>query len=1058
MAKVVEEQEEIKTDHKPIMTKEEIKESYQKSIEEFQNALDLDTPKGIFEYLKAPGIVVVSVAVAYVIGRFRFSFLFLIPLVYAIFFKFKNRMEKFKTSLQVQVYNQVRREKVRNNFETVEWINYIISRFWTVAEPIVAEEVFRNINTFLYENCPNFLKSLRLTEFTLGSVSPKVTGILFFESLSEEVIQLDIELVFVPLEISKELFYFVKKDKKNQFNSNITLVAKMGTKGTDLGISLPISVKNLAFRGLARVIITLTNNQFFTKEVEFCFLEEPYINFTLKPLKALDVMDLPGLSSWIKGVINSNLKKQLINPNSIKINLEKMVADKKENIGVLCLQLLEYESRNNEEIKGELEIDGKKYFDTQKKEGNLFTFNEYFYFVIQNVDEFVSLNIHSEAKGSLLLKRFILGDVLESMRVIDKHGIRAALKCAGHFYKLIPAEGKKHLTNSAVITLKIGQVEELQAKNASPSKTYTSFCTVLVSPDRLITKKEDGNQIIKNTISATTNIFGGIFDVITGAKASEKLLTSTKSTLFIHRSKIIVDSNSPKYNDTCTFFSRDLKNDILKICVTDTSGENANILGSVEVSLYEVYTGMKQWYKLNEAQKGKIELEFNIDYIDLTQTNRTIDTSRIIDSKNNDSKKKSSDSKKSENYNDKNKNDKNIIINTINKNDLRDYKVIYSVDLKECSSMFGYGSYFLIFKTDSLVIKTEKFCVGISEYKRNVLIPLEENDSIQVYLYKESAKEENFIGKGTLLSKGESVDSGDSLILGKHPLLTEEKVKESVIKSVSLKKDKDGNDTANVILQIKRDILSEYDGVSDNINQAKIIQVRFSEIKMKEECRIEFRSNEELIFASQITNKSDEFTFVSGKDEVMAVFKSLEIGKDEVIGSCLVPKRQLNESILINDTDRVKMNVKTSFTNFLTFTSLKKGSLKITLLELKQLTFLQDTACKVFINDSQVYRTKVVKKCMTPSFNETITTYLDKRYDTLRIVVQNWMQFEPSKVIGVIDTPLYFLEEGKFTHNLRLSDGNNLLDTYLVVEFEFSKGDLYGLKKKKNTLGGFLPF
>lgn len=1014
MAKIIEPDDKEKPLRKiPLTSKKEIQEQYNKSIEEFENALDIETPKGIFEYLQAPGIIVVSVTLAYILGRFRFSFLFLIPLIYTIVYKFKVRMLKFKTSLQAQVYSQVRKEKVKGNFESVEWINHTISHFWTVAEPMISEEVFRTVNTFLFENCPNFLKSLRLTEFTLGSVSPKVTGVLFFDNLEDDIIQLDVEIVFVPLEISKELFYFVRKNKKQQFNSNITLVAKIGTKGTDLGISLPISVKNLAFKGLGRIIITITNNQFFMKEVEFCFLEEPYINFTLKPLKALDVMDLPGLSSWIKGVISSNLKNKLINPNSIKINLEKMVTDKKVDLGVLCLQMLEYESRYNEELRAEVDIDGKKYFTTSKNEGSFFNFNEYFYFIIRNVDDFVSVGLQSEAKGSLLLKRILIGDTIESMRIIDKHGIRAALKCVGHFYPVMPPEGKKHLTNSAIITLRVIEVDDLQAKNVSSSKLYTSFCTIAVSPDKLIVKKDDSNKLIKSTISATTNIFGGIFDALTGGKSAEKLLPMSKTTFFFHRSKTIVDSNSPKYNETCSFFSRDLKNDTLKICISDAGGEDANILGNLEVPLFDVYNGLKQWYRLNDAQKGRIELEFNINYIDLAERNSV--------------------------------------------KDFNDYKIILNVDLKECNTIFGYGSYNLLFKTKSTMIKAETFCVGVSELKRNILIPLEEKDSVELFLFKETPKEEHFIGSGYLLKEDESLESNESLILGKHPLLTSENIGDGFVKNVPLKKMADGSDTANVLLLIKKEPLTLYKGISDNVNQAKVIQVKFSDFNIQEPCRIEFKTNDELIYASKITNKSDVFTFISGKNEIMAVFKSDDIGKDHVIGSCLVPKRQLEEEVTINDKDKVKMKVKTLLSNFLTFSSLKKGSLKMTILEIKQLTFLQDVICKVFINDSQLHRTKVVKKCMNPKFNESITTYLDKRYDTLKIVIQNWMQFEPSKVIGVVETPLYFLEEGKFTHSLKLKEGNNLLETYVVCEFEFSQGDLYGLKKKKNVLG-MLPF
>ena len=203
---------------------------------------------------------------------------------------------------------------------------------------------------------------------------------------------------------------------------------------------------------------------------------------------------------------------------------------------------------------------------------------------------------------------------------------------------------------------------------------------------------------------------------------------------------------------------------------------------------------------------------------------------------------------------------------------------------------------------------------------------------------------------------------------------------------------------------------------------------------------------------------NETFTFISGKEDIIAEIKSLELGKDILLDSTLVPKRQMNEQISLSENKSVRLQIKTSKCSFKTYNSLKKGALKISILSVQNLQKVSpekrliDTYCKLFINDNQLYRTKTVKKSLNPVFNESVNVVLDKRYDNLKIVVQNWLQFEPSVLLGVVETPLYFLEEGKWIHKLRLIDptDNSILDAFVECEFEFSYSNLPAVRKRKN--------
>ena len=287
----LEEEEKTEARIPPKLTKEELQNMYKASIHEHRSALDMDVPTGIFEYFKAPGIIVVGILVAYFCGRLNFPIVTLILIIYSVYFLFKRRMDSFKISLQSLIYNQTRKEKVLNNFESMEWLNYMLSRFWTVVEPKISEEVSRNVNTLLYEKCPPFLQSIKLKEFTLGSVPPKISGITFNEKSGDDLVQIDAECYFIPLEISKDsLILFKNPSTRVEYNSRVLLVVRVAGNN-QYGIDVPILVTHIAFKARARIILTIVKSDIFIRDIEFCLMEDPYINFVLKPLKIVDLMD-----------------------------------------------------------------------------------------------------------------------------------------------------------------------------------------------------------------------------------------------------------------------------------------------------------------------------------------------------------------------------------------------------------------------------------------------------------------------------------------------------------------------------------------------------------------------------------------------------------------------------------------------------------------------------------------------------------------------------------------------------------------------------------------------
>lgn len=100
------------------------------------------------------------------------------------------------------------------------------------------------------------------------------------------------ELLFVPIEIAEDASVFIRKTSGYQWNSKIVLAARFGASLVGVGVDIPILLKGISFKGKLRVQMKLTSTLPIIKIVEISFTEHPKIDFILKPLKSLDLMDV----------------------------------------------------------------------------------------------------------------------------------------------------------------------------------------------------------------------------------------------------------------------------------------------------------------------------------------------------------------------------------------------------------------------------------------------------------------------------------------------------------------------------------------------------------------------------------------------------------------------------------------------------------------------------------------------------------------------------------------------------------------------------------------------
>lgn len=228
--------------------------------------------------------------------------------------------------------------RLEKEVETMEWLNSFLDKFWVIYMPALSEQVMFQANEVLKDAAPGFgIEALSLDEFTLGSKAPRVDSIKSYTKKGQDHIEMDWAFSFAPNDTDD----MTKNEIKKKINPKVALGVTVGK--AFISKSLPILVEDMAFTGRMNIKLKLTQNFPHVKMVSIQFLEAPTIDYALKPVGGdtlgLDIMSfIPGLSTFVNGLIHSTLRPMLYAPNSLDIDVEEIMAQQSnDSIGVAAI-------------------------------------------------------------------------------------------------------------------------------------------------------------------------------------------------------------------------------------------------------------------------------------------------------------------------------------------------------------------------------------------------------------------------------------------------------------------------------------------------------------------------------------------------------------------------------------------------------------------------------------------------------------------------------------------------------------------------------------------------
>lgn len=280
------------------------------------------------------GYIILSGFLSWIMGWFRFSLapIFFIMVIFCILYR--TSVRKYRTLLRKQAQREFSIKSIENDYETIDWLNTFLEKFWFFLEPSVSQIVCDIANPILASSpAPAFIKQLWIDSFTAGTKPPRIDTVKTVSGTAEDIVVMDWGCSFTP----NSLVDSNNKQMKNNVNQKVVVKADI------FGFPVAVAVSDVSFKALVRVRLRMMSSFPHVQTVNLTLLEPPQIDFTSKVLGDTifnwEVLAFPGLFPFINEMIKKYVGAMLFNPMSFQINLQQIMAGHPFGSAVGVLQI-----------------------------------------------------------------------------------------------------------------------------------------------------------------------------------------------------------------------------------------------------------------------------------------------------------------------------------------------------------------------------------------------------------------------------------------------------------------------------------------------------------------------------------------------------------------------------------------------------------------------------------------------------------------------------------------------------------------------------------------------
>lgn len=304
----------------------------------------LSTPTSLENYLPEVaygdwyhnvGVLFLGGFLSWFFGWFGFS---LAPVFFVIVITtayYRTQIRKYRSRIKEGTQREMSVKRIETDYETMDWLNALLDKYWIYLEPYVCQQVADNVNPIIatsIASLPAFINSVWIDCITLGSKPFRVESVKTLPETSDDVLVMDWCCSFTPNDYH-DLTY---KQLKNRVSQKVVIKIKV------FGIPIPIVVKNVAFKATVRVRIHLMESFPHVDTVNISLPELPMFDFVTKLLGDTvfnwEVLSFPGLWPFIYEMIQKYAGPLVLPPFSFQLNVEQLLAgDINAASGILAL-------------------------------------------------------------------------------------------------------------------------------------------------------------------------------------------------------------------------------------------------------------------------------------------------------------------------------------------------------------------------------------------------------------------------------------------------------------------------------------------------------------------------------------------------------------------------------------------------------------------------------------------------------------------------------------------------------------------------------------------------
>ncbi|KAK2560475.1 Tricalbin-1 [Acropora cervicornis] len=276
------------------------------------------------------GVIILS----WFLGAYGFSLVwagFIIPLIFTVWYRKNCRILDGRVR---EAEIKVHRRKALRDEETAEWLNFVLNRWWNFSEVSLCNLVRSSLNPVLEYSKPSFIESMELTEFSFGKKTPFLKYVKVFENVDEEdspdIPASEANAFKPPVDMAtrqRHLLVLVMDLCLHAPDTKIAIRVRLG--GKMVGADVDVSIEDVSLSGRIQIVFEMDHLVPFPhmKSVAVTFLEKPDVDFDVRLMRAVQVMDIPMLKDFINALVMDSLTYALVDPGRIEVPLHEVDPD-----------------------------------------------------------------------------------------------------------------------------------------------------------------------------------------------------------------------------------------------------------------------------------------------------------------------------------------------------------------------------------------------------------------------------------------------------------------------------------------------------------------------------------------------------------------------------------------------------------------------------------------------------------------------------------------------------------------------------------------------------------